>query len=90
MCGRLFFIITNILNECVLLSFLEYITKFHYLSRICLFQRILRILFDHRKNSSSKVLPYDVIGFQCVSRVGVDHFLYIIVLINYEEFEFQS
>ncbi len=81
------------LCECVSLFCLEYITNFHFESGICLFQRILKILLNHRKVPSSKVPPYDVTEIMlisCVAGLVFDQFVYNIFLINYVENVFQN
>ncbi len=85
------------LSEWFFLSYLEYITnqfsKFHYLIRIRLFQQILRILVNRRKESSSKVPPYDVTEIMlisCVAGLVFDQFMYNFFLINYVENVFQN
>lgn len=78
------------LSECFLLFYLEYITMFLDLSRILLFHQILKILFNCWKDSSSKVPPYDVTHFNCVSKVGVVHFLFTKVFVKYVEFLFKK
>ncbi len=67
--------LTNFLNECVSLFYLEYITKFYHLSRIRLFHQIWKILLNRQK-LRSKVPLYDVMGTKCVSKLVTTYFMY--------------
>ncbi len=95
MCRTFFFVTTNSLNECFFLSYLEYITKFHCLSRIRLFQRICEILPNRRNRQkliTSKVPMCDVreiMQIRCVTGQVLMNFLYKIFLINYCENVFE-
>ncbi len=82
----------EVLSECFLLFYLEYITIQCFLNRIRLFHAIWKFVFNCLK-SSSKVPLYDVTEIMlmsCIAGLVFDQFVYKFFSINYVENVFQN